>query len=152
MKKSEKKMIAIIIIIGVIIIGLVLIAKNKNNSNTASDANEVKEEYVSVLEDGTRLNTSDKLAQSKKVNGLDITDFQLTTKNNVTVLLGTITNNTNQTVAEFEAKIKIVDKQGNELATLGLLVGELKPGESAQLNTSAPKDYANAYDFEITKK
>jgi cell division protein YceG involved in septum cleavage len=153
MKKSEKKMIAIIIIIGVIVIGGILVTRNlRNKNNNEDETNEVKEEFVSVLEDGTKLNISNQLAQAKKVNSLDLTNFQLTTKNNVTVLLGTITNNTNQTVGEFEADVKILDKQGNELATFGLLVGALEAGASTQLNTSAPRDYANAYDFEIIKR
>jgi hypothetical protein len=153
MKTQEKRMIAIIVIIGVIIVGILLIKKNsKTKTTTPEQANAVTEEFVDVLEDGTRLNTSNKLSQPKTVNGLDVTDFQLKEKGNVTELLGTITNNTDQTVQEFIANIKIIDKNGNELTTLGLLVSELKPGESAQLNTSAPFDYANAYDFEITKR
>ena len=32
------------------------------------------------------------------------------------------------------------------------IIGEIKPGESQQFSTSATFDYANAYDFEITKK
>ena len=78
--------------------------------------------------------------------------MQLTEKENVTVLLGTITNNTEETRGGYPVDIKIIDKEGNEIITVGGYIGEIKPGESMQLNSSATFDYANAYDFEIMKK
>lgn len=153
MKKEEKRMILIIILVGVIIIGGLLIFRNgKNKDKEQPQENIVKEEFVEVLGDGTRLNTSDKLSQTKTIDGLEITNFQLTEKNNVTVLLGTITNKTSVVKGDYAVDIKILDKQGNEIVTVGGYIGKLQPGQSTQLNSSATFDYANAYDFEITKK
>ena len=83
---------------------------------------------------------------------MEITDFQLTEKDNVTLLLGTITNTSNEKKGGYPVNIKVVDKQGNEIITVAAFFGELEPGQSTQLSTSATFDYANAYDFSITKK
>ena len=121
--------------------------KDGNNENVA-----LEEEFVNVLEDGTRLNKSDKLHEKKEFDGMEITDFQLTEKENVTLLLGTITNTSNEKKGGYPVNIKVVDKQGNEIITVAAFFGELEPGQSTQLSTSATFDYANAYDFSITKK
>lgn len=153
MKKQEKRMILIIVLVGVIVIGGILLFKNSNKPKENGTQEEPKkEEFVKVLDDGTRLNTSDKLSKTKTFDGLEISNFQLTEKNNVTVLLGTITNKTNGEKGDYPINIKILDKQGNEIVTVGGYIGKLQPGESTQLNSSASFDYANAYDFEISKK
>lgn len=148
MKKWEKYWILGLIVLVIVVI-IVVATKNKGEENKT---NEVKEEFVEVLEDGTRLNTSEKLKKTKKIDGLEVSNFQVTEKNNVTVLLGTITNNTNETKGDYPVSIKILDKEGNEIVTVGGYIGEVKPGQSIQLNCSASFDYGNAYDFEITKK
>jgi len=150
MKKNEK--IGILILIGiavVIIIGRVIARGGKKEE---VEENTVKEEFVDVLEDGTRLNTSSKLHETKKFEGMEIRDFQLTENNNVSLLLGTITNTSNKVEGGYPVKIKIIDKEGNEIITVEAYIGELEPGQSTELNTSATFDYANAYDFSISKK
>ncbi len=151
MKANEKKMILILIIISVIIISILAIIKNNEEDETENETNQIEEEYVNVLEDGTRLNESEKLHETKTFDGLTISNFQLTEKDNMTILLGTITNNTEETRGGYPINIKVIDKNGNEIITVGGYIGEIKPGESMQLNSSATFDYANAYDFEITK-
>lgn len=152
MKTKEKKLIGILVIIIIIAVIALIIIKTRKKEEDITTNNQIEEEFVDVLEDGTKLNKSDKLHETKKFDGLKITNFQLTQKDNVTVLLGTITNETQQTKGGYPVKIKIVDKNENEIITVGGFIGELKPGESMQLNSSATFDYANAYDFEITKK
>ena len=94
--------------------------KEGNNENVAPE-----EEFVNVLEDGTRLNKSDKLHEKKEFDGMEITDFQLTEKENVTLLLGTITNTSNEKKGGYPVNIKVVDKQGNEIITVAAFFGEL---------------------------
>lgn len=150
MKKNEK--IGILILIGVAIVIISILVARSGKKEEIGEENTVKEEFVDVLEDGTRLNTSDKLHETKKFEGMEITDFQLTENNNVSLLLGTITNTSNGVVGGYPVRIKVVDKEGNEIITVEAYIGELEPGQSTQLNTSATFDYANAYDFSISKK
>ena len=151
MKKKEKRMILILGIITIIaIIMLLIIRGGKKDKETASQ--QVKEEFVEVLSDGTRLNTSSKLHEAKTFEGMDITNFQLTEDGDVTLLLGTITNNTDTEKGGYPVDVVVVDKEGKEIAKIGLYMPPVKPGESTQLNTNATADFANAYDFSIIKK
>lgn len=152
MKKKEKQMIAILVAITIIVI-IIAIALNKGKKEEGEEENTtVKEEFVDVLEDGTKLNTSNKLQETKKIDGMEITNFQLTEKDNVTLLLGTVTNVSDTTKGGYPVNVKVIDKQGNEIITIDAFLGPLEPGRSTQFSTSATFDYANAYDFSVIKK
>ena len=148
MKKSEIRMIIIILIVGLIIIGVVaLTGKSKKESGEAS---KVEESYAEVLEDGTRINKSEKAKKVKEVEGLEISNLQVTEKDNVTVMLGTVTNKSNETKEDITLKIKILDKEGKEITTVRNYIGKIEPGKSTQLNTSTTFDYVEMYDYEVT--
>lgn len=151
MKKNEKNIIFILIVITIVVI-IIAFVRNNNKIENETKGNEVEEKYVDILEDGTKLNNSKQLQKEKKIDGLDITNLQLTEKDNLTVLLGTITNNTGETKGDYFVNIKILDENGNEIETVTGYIGEIKAGGTSQLNCGVTADYANAYDFEITKK
>ena len=133
MKKNEKIMIGVLVAITVIVL---IVAVNRGNKKDKEGNNEnvaPEEEFVNVLEDGTRLNKSDKLHEKKEFDGMEITDFQLTEKDNVTLLLGTITNTSNEKKGGYPVNIKVVDKQGNEIITVAAFFGELEPGQSKEI-------------------
>lgn len=157
MKPKEKKMILLLIGITIVVTVIAIIMNNssqeeKQEITKADKTVELQEKNVKVLEDGTKLNTSNKLKQSKKINGLEISNLQLTEKNNVSVLLGTVKNVTDTKQGGYRINVKIVDEQGNEIITVGAIIGELEPGETTEFNTSATFDYANAYDFTVSEK
>ena len=91
------------------------------------------------------------IEQIKTIDGLEISNIQLTEKDNVSILLGTVTNKTNETKGDYPVNIIIYDENEKEITTIGGYIGEVNPGESTQLNSSATFDYANAYDFRIEK-
>ena len=70
MKKQEKRMILILLaVLAIVIIALVINknAKKENKENKAETANNtVTEEFVQVLEDGTKLNTSEQLNKTSR--------------------------------------------------------------------------------------
>lgn len=159
MSKKEKQVIGVLIGIAVIAIIVVLIASGKNkedknivNNETVENNTVEEEKYVEVLENGTKLNTSEKLKETKEIDGMEISNMQLTEEGNITKLLGTITNKSNTTKGNYEINIKLIDENGKALTTLVGYIGELEPGESTQLSTSTTFDYANTYDVEITKR
>ena len=154
MKKKEKKMILIIIVVGIIVVGGIFLLtrpKTENNANGAEE-NKVVEEFVQVLEDGTKLNTSTKLSETKTINGLEIGNIQLTNQNNQSVLLADVKNNSGKDTEVMLIDIILLDKNGQELGKAGGIIGDLKAGETTQLNASTMIDYANAYDFRLVAK
>lgn len=156
MKSSEKKLIIILLVILVIVAIIFFIARRGKNGeeNTVQNTqnNTVVEEFVQVLEDGTKLNTSTKLSETKKVNGLEIGNIQLTNSNGQTVLLADVTNNSGAATDLTLLDIILLDKAGNELGKVGGIISPLEVGGKTQLNASMMMDYSNAYDFKIIIK
>lgn len=153
MKKNEKIFILGLVII-TIIVAIVFIASRsaKKKESNQPEENQVTEEYVKVLEDGTKLNTSTKLNETKNVNGLQIGNIQLTNQNEQSVLLAEVTNNSGKDTDVMLIDIILLDKNGDEIVTVGGIIAPMKQGEKTQLNTSMTLDYANAYDFKVVVK
>ena len=171
MKKKEKRMLLILLVILVIAIVIFVVNKNlkkENNSNgnenTAQQENTETEEFVQVLEDGTKLNTSTELNKEKQVGNYKFENMQLTTQDNQTVLLADVTNTGSSKTDIQLVDITLLDKDGKEIIvtldeiqkgdiiTVGGIISQLDPGEKTQFNTSMTLDYANTYDFKITLK
>ena len=156
MKKSEKRMILILLV--VLIIAIVVFAisknankKNKGNENTVEENNTV-EEFVQVLEDGTKLNTSEQLSKTKQVGNYKFENMQLTEQGSQTVLLADVTNTGSTTTDIQLVDVTLLDKNGNEIVTVGGIISPLQPVSSTQFNSSMTLDYANTYDFKIKLK
>ena len=158
MKKNEKILIIVLLVILVIAIVVFTILRNNDiidnpeETQTEEATEEPVEEFVQVLEDGTKLNTSSKLSEMKELDGLQFGNIQLTEQNGQSVLLADVKNTTSEATDIILVDVTLLDKDGNELVTVGGIIGPLQPGETTQFNTSVTLDYANAYDFTITKK
>lgn len=158
MRKSEKKLILILVIITIIVISIYLVINNKskieesdkNNDNTQIQ-NQTKENF-SVLEDGTKLNISKKIKETKKMDGLEFSDIKITEKDNVTVILANVKNITKDIKRDLYVNIKVLDENSNEITSLSGYIGEIEPNETEIFKVSVTFDFANAYDIVITKK
>ena len=159
MQKKEKRMIAILLIILIIAIAVFVINNNKNkengknakNENTAYE-NEDPEEFVQVLEDGSKINTSEELNKTKQIGTYKFENIQLAEQNNQTVLLANVTNTGNKATEMQLVDITLLNKNGEEIITIGGLIEALEPGANTQFNSSMTLDYTNVYDFKITLK
>ncbi len=156
MKKQEMKFIGILILIGVITIAIIYFCtkpkKEENNIEKPVTQNEKVEEYVQVLEDGTKYNTSTKLKEPKIVEGLEISNIQLTYKNGQSVVLADVVNTKNEKSKLIAVELILLDKDGNEIEKTQGLIEPLNAGAKTQLNMGLSKDCANAYNFTIVKK
>ncbi len=155
MKSNEKKGLIILILVAIIIIAIIFFVTRgkKENKNTNNTTNNVPaEEFVQVLEDGTKLNTSTKLNQMKKFNGLEFGNIQFTNKDGQSVLLADVKNTSGKSTELQLVDIILIDKDGKEIVKVSGIIAPLQDGESTQFNTSTTLDYSNAYDFEIKAK
>ena len=156
MKKQEKRMILILLaVLAIVIIALVINknAKKENKENKAETANNtVTEEFVQVLEDGTKLNTSEQLNKTKQVGAYKFENMQLTEQGNQTVLLADVTNTSSSATNMQLLDVTLLDKNGKEIVKVGGIISPLQPGAKTQFNTSMTLDYANTYDFKIELK
>lgn len=152
MKKKEKRMLLILIIVSSLIISIIWLITRGGKDKEVVAENTVKEEFVQVLDDGTKLNISSKLNETKKLGNFEIGNIQLTHKNGMSVVLADVVNKgsavTNWTIIE----VTLLDKNGNTINVLEGVIEDLQPGESTQLNMQTSSDYANAYDFTVKIK
>ena len=146
-------LIIIVLIIISIIIALVLNRnKDKEQINNNNETNTLKEEsYIEEIEDGVKINKSSKLNEVKEINGLLITNIQLTTKDGMTTLLADVQNNSGVKTDVKTLQITLLNKDGSELTTVTGIVNGLEIGETTQLNIAMTSDYVNAYDFRVSE-
>lgn len=148
MKKSEIKMILIIILVGIAIIGIIsLISNNKNKENTE----EGKTESQVVEQGGVKENTSSKLKEEKEVNGLKVNGISVTEQNGVASIRANITNTTGIEQDEFPIKIQLKNKNGEVLQEVGAYVGKMKADEIRQISASVNMQVDEIYDIEFVK-
>lgn len=153
MKKKEKKMILGLVLGVVILIVILLIGRNVGKKETTTEGNTQNEEkYVKVLEDGTKLNTSNKLSETKEIDGLEIGNIQFTYNNGISVVLADVVNTTSKDIEITEVVLTLYDDKNNVLEELEGVISPVKAGESVQLNMGVSADYANAYDFSLVIK
>lgn len=165
MKKEEKRIIVILLIVVVLVIGGLLFWRwtieekiqenSKGNSihdGNKDSENKEKEKYVSILEDGTKLNISSKLKETKKIEGIEISNIQLTYKKGQTILLAEVENKSGKNIDLTKIEILLYDDTGKEIKKLNGLISPIKAGEKTQLNIGTQEDYANTYDIKVVKK
>lgn len=152
MRKNEKKTLLITIIIGVIIIGGLILWTNSRKAKPTSgnETNTNTEEFVEVLEDGSKLNKSEQFSKTKQLDGLEIRDIQFREIGGITTLLATVENKSGKAVEKRWIKVDVLDKSGNTITTVRGIINAMNAGETTQLNMGVTADVANAYDFKVS--
>ncbi len=150
-RKRQLKLIIFGIIIAIIaVIAItIIIGINKKKNEQKNQTNE--ESYIQEMEDGISINKSLKLNEAKLVNGLLVSNIQLTEKDGMTTLLADVTNKTEQKTEFKKLKIILLDENENEIATMTAFVNSIEVGETTQLNASTTSNYIKAYDFKIVE-
>ena len=153
MKKQEKRMLLILVIVSALIITIIWFAtRNKENNNVGGTTENVEQgEFTKVEADGTIVNTSEKLKQTKENLGFSITNINFVKKGNETILTARVTNNTGEAQGDFLGKIVLLDKSGQEIGRIPVMISETQNGEAIDVETSITESYANAYDFRLEK-
>ncbi len=156
LKVMEKKKILIAILILLIIIEALIITKeflNLNNSNNEINIKNQKEEFVDETTfPGVKLNISPRINEIKIFDELEISDIQITTKDNVGSFIANVTNKTNDIKGDYAIGIIIYDKNDNEITTVHGYIKSLKPRETTQLSASKTFDFSNAYEVKFEKE
>lgn len=150
---KRKKIIISLLAIIIIVIALI-IWKNTSNKTIKQPQEEndlIVEKYVDILEDGTKLNKSNKLHETKNIEGLEITEIQLTHQNGISVIVAKVTNTTDTDVELTPVEVTLYDDENKVLEVVEGVISPVNAGESVQLNMGVSADYANTYDLKIVK-
>ena len=158
MSKNSKIIIAIIVVWIILLIGIALfknIGKNNKNENMQTEVTEentTQEEFVQKLEDGSKLNISEKLKEERKLGNLEIKNIQLREEGKITTLIADVENPTKVKTEKKKVKVEILDKQGNVITELKGIIDPVEANGKAQINMAVTADVANAYDFRISER
>ena len=147
-RRKELKVIVAFIVVFIIVLIAIIIKVNKKDAQPTSTEDE---SYVQEMNDGISINKSTKLNEAKLLNGLLISNIQLTEKDGMTTLLADVTNKTEQKTELKKLKIVLLDESGNEIATMMAFVNAINAGETTQLNASTTSNYIRAYDLQVVE-
>ena len=151
-KKEKKKkygliFIAIILIV-IIVVCVIQINKDLKFENVQNEE-EKHEEFVKVLDDGTKLNISTKLKETKKLGDLSIENIKYTYSNGISNISAEVINNSDKATELKDVKVTLLDKNNETISELEGLIAPLEPGAKTKLNLSVTLDLVNVYDFLI---
>ena len=157
MKRNEKKLILVLILILIVVIVVKVRSGGEKErdlmkSDEMAKGNRVEEEFVQNLKDGTKLNKSEVLSQTKTLGDLEFTNIQLTNQNGQTLLLADVKNIGTIATGMQLIDVLILDKNGEQIGKISGIVSPLEAEETTQFNSSTLEDYANAYDFQVINK
>lgn len=159
MTSQEKKVIFTAIGILVAILLIVVVVKsfggskdnieNKETNNTTVN----EEKYTTDLTDGTKINNSEEMKNSKKYKGLEISNIQFTSKNGSSVLLADVKNTGSTNFTAEEVKVVLVGENGETLREIGAYIPSVAVGESKEINSIVTAEVvSNVKDFRIEAK
>ena len=170
MKKKELiYIIALIVIVVLVIVGVSNSKKNKTgsqqNTKKTEQSQTAQEEtsdtgaarikgdtkkYAKQEQDGSKVNTSQKMLEDRQYKNLKITNSRLTEINGITTLLADVENIGSTATTDMTLfDIVFVDEEDNELSTLVGSIIPLEPGQKTQLNAGITEDIAGAYTYRI---
>lgn len=169
MKKSEKKAILILILVGVLVIaGIYGVTRLLNRENTSkqnntentnknetiemSDVDPSRGEFTQIESDGTVVNTSEKLKETKNEDGFELSNISYSEKDGHTSLEADVTNMTGSNQGNFMAEIVLIDKEGKEQARIPVAIPEMQIGETVGIQAGINDSYVNAYNFVLEKR
>ena len=154
MNKSERKQVMIMIGVMLAIVIILLIVKSTKGDEQENQPiqNTVQNEaYVERQEDGTSLNVSDKLKETKKLGDLEFSNIRLTSKNGESYLTATVKNTSSVKTGDEFITITVLDENGNTLTSVYAYLGTIDAGQETTLSTKTSSDFANAYDFTVSR-
>lgn len=142
-RPSTITVIIILLIIAVLIFACIKLFSSNNNNESKSGENSV------YSENGEKLNTSNALKKSKKVDDYTIDNISLGFLDNVTTMKATVTNNSSDKKENVQFEITLLDKDNNKIETLIGYISSIDAKGSQNLNVSVEGDYIDAYDFDV---
>lgn len=158
----------VVAILFIIIIARIVIVKTQSNDTqtpqpaqqssteqktpqSQPDQQPKDDEFVQKLDDGRKVNTSQKVKETKSVSGIEISDIQLTENGGISTITATAKNVSQSNMQEKNVKVEVLDKNGQLITTFSAVINEMKPGETSKINASVTVDVSNAYDLRIVE-
>lgn len=145
--KSNKGNMGVVLFIGIVLIAIIVIVvikvKKPNNEGGTPDET-IEEREPTVI-------TGEKLTQTREYNGLEVSNVQFQLNGKTTLITADVKNTTSADKEGQYVNVKVVDKKGKELTTIGGYIDPVKAGESVRFSSIilSNNEDDKAYDIEI---
>lgn len=148
MRKSKNKLIVpiIIVIVILVVIGIFkLFTKDKDTPENVS--------YAETLQDGTKINTSEKLKETKTIDGIELKDIELKEQSDGTAKISAIAKNTTEeTISMNLVQVKLVSNDGQLIQNAYISITNLGPNAEMSVSGVVTNvDVSKVYNAEIQK-
>ena len=156
MKPGERKFVRNIIIFFLILvliigIGFFIVSKVEEAQRHITYSSSELDEFTRE-EQGTRVNVSKDILETKKFENYEISNAELKQENSVIVFTADIKNIAGEPSAEKELAFTFVNKAGNEIATISAHVGALNAGEQITVVTNTTLNILTASNYNVSVK
>lgn len=159
MTSQEKKVIftaiGILVVILLIVVGVKSFGGPKDNTQNKETNNTTvnEEKYTTELTDGTKINNSEDMKNTKKYKELEISNIQFTSKNGSSVLLADVKNAGTTNFTAEEVKVVLIGENGEIIREIGAYIPSIAAGESKEINSIVTAEVvSNVKDFRIEAK
>ena len=140
-------LIVLIVIIALIVVIIIAANGGKDNDNKMQNNNE--ENYSTVLDDGTKINTSEKLKETKIYGNIQMSNMKIARQGEMTVLMADIQNIGESVLAKQRVKITLLDEAGQVITEITPDIRELQSGEVYTFCAGMTEDIVNAQNYTI---
>ena len=150
MNKKKYLWIIGILLVFIFLVGIDFVLKDIWQKDIQEDD---PNEFIKTQQNGERENISEKIKNAKfEIEGLEFTNIKLSELAGKTNLTVDVYNGNSESKGDIELRNILLDKNGNVILEMGSYIGNIEPGQTFQISSSATLDYANAYDILIEKK
>ena len=147
-KKRIMFIMGIIIIILIIFMGYKVINKqDKDNSNEFNKTNAI----VQTIEDGQKVNKSEKMKETKKLGNIEISNIILNFQNNESQLTAKVKYVGSGKDGDYFIKITMIDEKGNSIGEVKGYIDKIEAGREKDISIKVSADLVDAYDIKIER-
>ena len=150
--KSKRQMIAVgLVLIGIIIVIIIAVNVFSGGNKGADQGNVVTEgikdtpNYTTTTE-GNKVNTSEEVAEGKKVGNILLEKSQIVFENGTSKLTSKVTNDS-VVKDNLRFKVKFVANDGTTIAESVGFVGKIAENETKYIDSYITADVSNAKDI-----
>ena len=147
MKKWEKYWILGLVILVVVV--LIMVIPRNDEEEKEMTTNVQEEKYAQVQDNGLKVNTSNKLKETKKLGNLEISNISLKSQGNESYITANIKNIGNTTDGDKFITITVLDDKQNIITKIDAYLSTIEAGQETILRSTTSADFANAYDFKV---
>ena len=147
MQKWEKYWILGLVILVVVV--LIMVIPGNKEEEKEKEMNTQEEKYAQVQDNGLKVNTSNKLKETKKLGNLEISNISLKSQGNESYITANVKNIGNTTDGDKFITITVLDDKQNIITKIDAYLSTIEAGQETILRSTTSADFANAYDFKV---